>query len=159
MKPGEPRKRIHSGFTLLEVIVAMCVAAILGSTTLIALLSAQKYATSTRVLNNARIIVQRNIHTALGVKFTDVDVPGILQLTDSGGVTYNDQGGGSSPTVPIIVSSASNTVVSGTLTRIVTAHPNSANAVIRRVTFRLDYELQGRSISYSMSTIRAQDNQ
>ncbi len=153
IRPGE------GGFTLTEVVVAMAVSIILGVVVVLSLLSAQKFAASTRVATDARVILQRNIDTALGVKFTSVDTPGILAITGSDGEVYNGEGVGSPTSIPIITTSGSNTLVSGTLTRIVTAYSNSEFAVIRKVTFRLDYEFQGRSTSVSMSTLRSQDDQ
>jgi len=150
----------NGGFTLTEVLVATAVAAILGSTAIMGLLATQKYAASTRVLNQARFIVQRNIATALGVKFTSVEVPPILELTSTSGAAFNGEGittSGSS--IPIITKADGTPVISGTLTRIVTAYPNDAYAVIRRVTFRINYKFQDREVSYSMSTIRSQDDQ
>jgi type II secretory pathway pseudopilin PulG len=143
-------RAFEGGFTLAEVVAATAVAAILGASLMVGLLTAQRYASSTRALNSARVIVQRNIDTA------------ILQITGTNGVPYNDQSANATDKIPIIVTSgtgSSNTMIEGVLTRTVVAHPNSANAVIRRVTFTIDYNYLGRPFTYSMTTLRAQDNQ
>jgi len=149
----------RGGFTFTEIMVALAVLLILGSGTIAGLLAAQRYAASSRVLTNARVIVKRNIDTALGVKFSSVDTPPILALTGSNGDAYNGEGNGSPATIPILVNSGSTTLVSGTLTRTVTELSNPQDLVIRRVTFRIDYRFDGRDQSYSMTTLRSQDDQ
>jgi prepilin-type N-terminal cleavage/methylation domain-containing protein len=147
------------GFTLAEVVATTAAVAILGATTMIGLLNAQKHAAATRVMNSARVVVQRNIDTALGVKFSSVDIPKILQITGSNGEVYNDTSPTFTGKVPIVVTSGSNTMVEGTLTRTVLSHTNSAYAVVRRITFKIDYTYQNRPFTYSITTLRAQDDQ
>ena len=152
------RWRANAAMMLMEALVA---AAVLVMTTVgatHALLTANRLAASSRVLTEARAVVQRNIDTALTVTFSQASQPAILAITSAAGSSYNDLGGYDS-TIQIATQDIGGTVVAtGTLTRIVTAVANADGADIRQVTFRLDYTYGGRSQSVSMTTMRSIDD-
>ena len=150
------RSRLRA-FTLAEVIVAMMVAVLIGSGVVASLLTSDRFSARMRVLTNARVILQRNIDTALGVSFTTTSTPDILAITPASGVVFNDNG--SAQENIAVLRNGTIAMVTGTVTRIVTAEPNPDNADIRRVTFRIDYTYLSRLSSFEMSTIRARDDQ
>ena len=144
-------------FTLIEVFVAMMAAVLIGSGAVASLLASERLSARMRVLTNARIILQRKINSALGVSFTTTSTPDILSITSASGVVFNDNG---APQQYIaVLRSGSTPIVTGTVTRIVTAEPNPDNADIRRVTFRIDYTYLSLPSSFSMTTVRAKDDQ
>lgn len=120
------------------------------------LLTVNREAANMRMLSNARAVVQRNIDTALGVPLDSGTTPAILAITSSTGSPYDDDGGGDN-LVNIVNLRSGATLLTGTLTRIVVAEANPDNADIRRVTFQLGYAYRGRSFTYQMTTLRAQD--
>jgi type II secretory pathway pseudopilin PulG len=140
--------------TLVEIAIGISILGVMAAAAIATLMILNKNAVATRVMTNAREIVQRNIETAVGSPFTSGNVPAILVAT--GGSTW-DEAGGSNPVVIYTSRDGSNSTVLGTLTRTVTAEPNTPNADIRRVKFRLAYNLFGRPMSYEMTTIRAID--
>lgn len=155
--------RRRAGVTIVEIVTAMAVTAVIAAGAIASLLTSQTYAARARLLTNARVLVQRNIDTALGVGYTSVDTPPILELTS--GSVYSDQDGVSGDSIPVAINGEGDTIVTGTLTRIVTNLPNNQkpsdaqNSVIRRVTFRIEYTYLNRPYQYEMTTFRAQDDQ
>ena len=107
-------------------------------------------------MTNVREIVQRNIETAVAVPFTSANVPAILALTSASGVAWDEGIAGNNP-VTIYTSRDGTMKMTGTLLRIVAAEPNAVSGDIRRVTFRLNYTLYGRNLSYQLTTIRGND--
>ena len=151
----------ESGIMLVEIAMGIALLGLVTASSIAALVILNKNAVSTRLMTSVREIVQRNIETAVGVPFTASNVPAILAITSPSGTTWDD---GTGNPVPIYKSrdwdDATNSgtlKITGTLTRVVTAEPNSPGADIRRVTFRLNYSLFGRSLSYETTTIRAID--
>jgi type II secretory pathway pseudopilin PulG len=153
-----PRLRLHSSraLTLVEVTVSVAVLGLVFATALGTLTVLNKNAVSTRLMTNVREIVQRNIETAVAVPFTSANVPAILALTSSSGVAWDEGIAGNDP-VTIYTSRDGTMTMTGTLLRIVAAEPNAVSGDIRRVTFRLNYTLYGRNLSYQLTTIRAND--
>ena len=149
--------RSRLAFTLAEVVIAMMIAVLIGSGVVGSLLTSERFSARMRLLTNARVILQRNIDTALGVSFTTTATPDILAITPASGVVFNDNG--SAQEQIAVLRSGTIAMVTGTVTRIVTAEPNPDNADIRRVTFRIDYSYLSRLSSFSMTTIRARDDQ
>lgn len=141
--------------TLVEIAMAVALLGLVAAGAIGTLASLNKNAASTRIMSSAREIVQRNIEAAVGVPFNSSTEPNILQITPAAGVTWDDSGGAAP--VTIYSSRDGKTNITGTLTRIVVAEPNSAGADLRRATFHLDYTLFGRKLNYEMSTIRAMD--
>jgi hypothetical protein len=138
------------------VAAAVLITIMLGATH--ALMTANRVAARSRIMTGARAVVQRNIDTALTVSFTRASEPAILALTPVGGQVWDDDGGGDNK-VQIALQDASAAVrLDGVLTRTVTAVANPDGAVIRQVTFRLDYTYTGRSQSVSMTTMRSMDD-
>lgn len=135
--------------------MAMTIVMIAGLASVEALVLTNHRAAAMRTLTNARAIVQRNIDTALGVPFSANDpAPAILEI---GSGPYDDDGDGVM-SVPIVVTrNGTDRVVSGTLTRTVTAEPNVANANIRRITFSLSYTYRSKPYSVTMTTLRSTD--
>lgn len=108
-----------------------------------------------RTMNNALAILQRNIDTALGVPFTTSGaVPAILAI---GSGPYDDDGDGDLNVPVVVARNGTSRVVTGTLTRTVTAEPNPVGADIRRVTFTLNWAYRGRPYTASMTTLRTND--
>jgi hypothetical protein len=143
---------------LIEAMVAAGVLAlvIVGATQ--ALLIANRLAAASRVWTGARAVVQRNIDTALTVTFTQTSVPAILAITPAAGQVWDDDGGFDNTVQISVMDGGTIIVASGVLTRTVTAVANADNADIRQVTFRLDYQYQGRTNSVSITTMRSVDD-
>lgn len=124
-------------------------------------LVSNRHAATNRVLTAARTIVQRNLDTAMALRFDADNVPAVLAITGGTGAVTDDDGGGDG-LVNILVqktTTTSTTLVKGTMTRIVTAEPNPPqNADIRRVTFRLNYQFQRRNFVVEMTALRAIDD-
>ncbi len=167
ISPGIPNSRtwrslrwpgLHSNraLTLVEVTVSVALLGLVCATALGTLTILNKNAVSTRLMTNAREVVQRNIETAIAVPFTSANVPAILAITPSSGVAWDEGIAGNNP-VTIYTSRDGTMKMTGTLLRIVTAEPNAVSGDIRRVTFRLNYTLYGRNLSYQLTTIRAND--
>lgn len=152
------RRHPDQGMTLVEIAIGVALLGLIAAAAIATLMILNKNAVSTRLMTNVREIVQRNIETAVGVPFTSASVPTILATTPVGGTAWDD---GTGDPVPIYTSrdypSAGAMKMTGTLLRIVTAEPNALSADIRRVTFRLNYTLYGRNLSYQLTTIRAKD--
>lgn len=162
------RLRRAQGFTLMEIVFAMLVCVLMGIAILNSLIVSYRFAARARLLTNARAIVQRNVDAAAGVAFTGTaSPPTILALTTGSGVVCDDDGGTGAPVESIqLLRSGSNVTVSGTLRRIVTTEPVvvsgttvNGNAVVRRVTFQVDYDYLNRHYTHSETTLRAADSQ
>jgi hypothetical protein len=144
-----------AGFGLLEAIMSM------GLIMLIALTTTQTFLISNRI---AATIVQRNLDTALSIRFDGATEPPVLELTNPlthpDGEVYDDDGGGDDQVNILIQKTATTqtTLVKGTLKRIVLAEPNPQGANIRRITFRLSYKFQRRDFNVDMTALRAIDD-
>ncbi len=147
-----PRLR---AFTIIEAVVAMGIVAIAYGMTTQGLLFMNRAAAFSRLRTSARIIVERNILTALSIPYSGAIAPAILALTSASGTVYDDDGGGDNLVDLMVQDTGGPVLVWGTLTRIVTAITNTADADIRRVTFRLDYTYARRNFSYEITTIRS----
>lgn len=162
-RPFSRRHCLADGFSFIEVITAMTVTAIVGVSIIGGLIAAQRFSAATRLATNARVILKRNLDTALNVKFTSATTPDILAITAPEGEIFNalePQTTGTNPlAIPIALDSKDKAYVSGTLKRIVTTAANPANAVILRVTFTIDYDFQGHRNTQSLSSIRSRDDQ
>ena len=158
-----PARRPDQGMTLVEIAIGIGALGLVAAGAIATLMVLNKNAVSTRIMTNAKEIVERNIEAAVGVPFSSTNIPAILALTSE--VAWNDgTGTGSPPTVPIYKSrdwnDSANTGsmnIPGILYRTVTAENNTPGADIRRVKFRLVYNLYGRTLSYEMTTLRATD--
>lgn len=148
-----------AGIMIVELMVAMGVIALVLTSSITGLLSANRQAAAYRAMTAARMVVERNIENALAVNYDTGTVPAILATTPANGTVYDDDGGGDNK-VNLLVqnSSGSNVVLKGTLMRIVTMESNPQNAPIRRVTFRLTFSFRGRDYTSSMTTLRAIDD-
>ena len=147
---GHPDK----GLTIVEIAIAVAVIGILAASAFTTLATLNKSAGDTRLMTNASEIVQRNIEAAQGAPFTTANIPPILAFATN--AVWDDDGGGDN-LVNIYTTRSGAAQVKGTLLRTVTAEPNAAGADVRRVTFRLNYTISGRALSYEMTTIRAKD--
>lgn len=149
-----PSRRPDQGMTLVEIAIGVAVLGLVATTAIATLMILNKNAVSTRIMTNAREIVQRNIETAVGSPFTSSSVPAILATANN--AVWDDDGGGDN--LETIYTSRDGTAkITGTLLRTVQTEANAVGADIRRVTFHLDYSLFGRPMSYEMTTIRAMD--
>ena len=155
-RPARGARRRECGLTFVEIAVSLALIGLVFATVLGTLIILNRNATSTRLMTNAREVVQRNIETAVGVPFTTSNVPSILAITPDTGTNWDEGIPGNDP-VTIYTSRDGTLKITGTLLRIVTAEANSLSADIRRVTFRLTYTLYGRNLSYELTTIRAKD--
>jgi prepilin-type N-terminal cleavage/methylation domain-containing protein len=149
--------RRSSGFSLVEVVVAAAVLAIVFMGAMQGFLFANKRAVASRLRTSARAVVQRNIEQALTQKFTISVTPAILAITSPTGISYDDDGGGDNLVSICTEDGTGIATVRGTLTRAVTAVTNPNGADIRRVTFTLSYTEGGKSRSYTATTVRARD--
>jgi hypothetical protein len=149
------RRHGVAGFSTVQALMAMAIVLIAGMASVQALILTNHRAAAMRTLNNARAIVQRNIDAALGVPFSaSAAVPAILAI---GSGQYDDDGDGVLAVPVVVKRDGTSRVVSGTLTRTVTAEPNSASADIRRITFTVDYTYRSKPYSVSMTTLRSTD--
>jgi hypothetical protein len=123
-------------------------------------LVSNRNAATNRVLTAARTIVQRNLDTALSLRFDSTTTPAVLAITTAAGQTYDDDGGADNQVNILIqkVGTTQTVLVKGTLLRIVVAEPNPQNADIRRITFRLTYAFQRRNFIVDMTALRAIDD-
>lgn len=152
---GRRKKNLHRGaLTIIESVVAVAILGVVAAAAIATLASLNKFAAGSRIMTNARQIVQRNIEAAIAAPFSAGSVPAILQNATN--AVWDDDGGGDNLET-IYVSRDGTSKVTGTLYRTVTAEPNAAGADIRRVNFRVSYTLFGRPLSYDMTTIRAMD--
>lgn len=146
----------QGGMTIVEIAIGVAILGLVAAGALASFFALNKNAVRTRIMTNAKEVVQRNLETAVGLPFTTSSTPAILATTASSGATWDDDGGGDN-LVTIYTSRDGTEKVTGTLKRIVLAEPNTASADVRRVTFHLDYSLFGVPASYEMTTIRALD--
>lgn len=148
-----------SAFSLVEVMISLGLIGMTIVASVQAMLVSNRMAAANRLTTAARAIVQRNIDTALTLRFDSTVTPAILGITT--GTNYDDDGGGDG-SVNILTqkNAAGNLVpaVKGTLRRKVTAISNSLGADIRRVEFRLTYTFQNRPYAVEMSTVRTIDD-
>ncbi len=143
-----------AGMTLVEIAIGIAILGLVAAAAIATLVALNKNAVSTRIMTNAREIVQRNMEAAVGLPFNSTTTPAILAITP--GAVWDDDGGGDNLTT-IYTSRDGAAKIMGTLRRTVQAEPNAVGADIRRVTFHLDYSLFGRPMSYEMTTIRSMD--
>lgn len=144
----------QAGLTIVEIAVSVAILGLVAATALATLMVLNRSSVSTRIMTNAREVVQRNIETAVAAPFSSTNVPTIL--TTATKAVWDDDGGGDNLET-LYINRDGTGKVTGTLLRTVTAEANAAGADIRRVTFHLDYALFGRALSYEMTTIRALD--
>jgi prepilin-type N-terminal cleavage/methylation domain-containing protein len=159
LRKRRPAAQLECGLTLVEVAIAVALLGLVAAAAIAALMSLNKNAVATRVMTNAREIVQRNIENAIAAPFNSSSEPNILKITNASGVVWDDAGG--TGTVNVYTSRDGTSTVTGVLKRIVVAETNPVSADLRRVTFHLDYPASGaflgRTFSYEMTTIRAMD--
>lgn len=161
-------RRGQAGLTIVEMAVAIAILGLIATAGTMTLLTLNKNAFSTRVMTDAREVVQRNMESAMGVPFTSTNLPAnhILDLTAAASpFPHWDENGGTADVIVYASRSGTEAPLTGTLTRSVVAEPNSLGADIRRITFHLDYgdrptqprTIFNRPLSYEMTTIRATD--
>ena len=152
---GCRQRRSTGAFTITEVLVASMVLLISYIALTQSFVVMNRRAAASRLLTNARVIVERNIAQALSVPFTTTAQPAILATTVAAGVTYDDDGNGDNQ-VNLMVQDSSGTVqIKAVLTRIVTVVANPESADLRRVTFRVAYIYGAKNYTYEMTTVRA----
>ena len=142
--------------TIVEIAIGMAVLSLVAAGALASFITLNKNAVRTRIMTNAKEVVQRNIENAVGLPFTASNTPAILVTTATSGAVWDDEGDGDN-LITIYTSRDGTQKVTGTLLRIVRPEPNSASADVRRVTFRLDYSIFGIPANYEMTTLRAPD--
>ena len=154
--------RETAGVALVEVIVALSLLTLVVVSSTQALMQANRESAVMRTMTAARGIVQRNIDTALAVGWTSSLEPAILALTAPTGALYDDdappQSAADSIVQIAVMENGTTASVPGSLWRTVTDEPNPDGAVIRKVTFRLDYTYLSRPYSVQMVTERAIDD-
>jgi type II secretory pathway pseudopilin PulG len=146
----------EAAFTIVEVMVAVCILMLVTSGGMAALLTINRNSASTRLFTSARAIVQRNIDNALAIPFSSSIQPAILATT-SGAVVYDDDGNGDNLVNMMVATDGVTVPVKGTLYRTVSVLADTSGAELRQVTFRIDYTYLRRSFSYQMATVRARD--
>jgi prepilin-type N-terminal cleavage/methylation domain-containing protein len=159
MSKSSPYASQQCGMTIVEIAIGVAILGIVAAGALASFITLNKNAVRTRIMTNAKEVVQRNIETAVGLPFTTASTPTILATTGSSGATWDDDPPPDNldNLVTIYASRDGSQKVTGTLKRIVLAEPNTASADLRRVTFHLDYSIFGIPASYEMTTIRALD--
>ena len=146
----------------MEVIVAIALLTLIVVSSTQALVQANRQSAGARTMTAARGIVQRNIDTALTVAWNFSFEPTILSPTPPSGLRYDDDAPPASNTDNVvqiaIMEDGATSTVPGTLWRTVTDVPNPEGAIVRKVTFRLDYSYLSRLYSVQMVTERAIDD-
>ncbi|MDB6152111.1 MAG: hypothetical protein JWL90_564 [Chthoniobacteraceae bacterium] len=156
-------RQVH-GFAMVEVLVAATLIGVAAIASIQGLGVLNRNAAGVRSLTNARAVLERNINTTLSVPWNAGSVPAVLAFTSPAGAVYDDDAGtpfdnGTANTVSLALQGTNGIqLINGTLTRIVTAVPNTDNADIRQVTFRVNYNYRGRSYSCELTTMRAIDD-
>jgi hypothetical protein len=147
---------------LVEVIVALSLLTLVVVSSTQAFIQANRESAIMRLMTAARGIVQRNIDTALTVGWTSSLEPAILALTPPTGALYDDDAPPQSVTDNVVeiavMEDGTTACVPGSLLRTVIEEPNPEGALIRKITFRLDYTYLSRSYSVQMVTERAIDD-
>jgi type II secretory pathway pseudopilin PulG len=144
---GALRPRGQSGMTIVEIAVGIAVLALVSATALTSVTSLNRNAVSTRVMENAREVVQGDIETAIGTPFSTTSIPSAWAI-------------GTTTSTPLIYSSRNDKTVgaiTGTMTHVVTAEANTLGGNIRRLKTTLSYTLFKRNFTYDMTTLRASD--
>ena len=139
------------------IAMGLIVTTIVGATH--AMLVSNRLASSNRIMTAARAIVQRNIDTALTLRFDSTTLPSLLAFT--AGANHDDDGGGDGSVTILTQKDASGNLVpliKGTLRRKVTAVANPQSADVRKVEFRLTYTFLKRDYAVEMSTLRTIDD-
>jgi len=133
----------------------------MGAAIITALIHSQRYATSARLLTNARAIVHRNIDASSGVAFTNSSIPTLLGTTVTTGVVCDDDGvtTAGTPVENIQLSQNGTATITGTLTRIVRPQSvsESAGATVLRITYQIDYDYLSKHCTYAETTLRSVD--
>ncbi len=167
IKPGQFKCDRNQGIALTEVLIAAILVSLIAMGSIQSMTLLNRDAAATRMLTNARAIVQRNIDTALSVTYTSdlsTPIPAILALTPSQGSVWDDDSGAPNMVDVALQGSSGAQLVQGALTRIVTeVDPVDAvdkidQAKIRKITFQLNYTYRGKPFTYSLSTMRAIDD-
>lgn len=153
VQPGV-RSRWQGAYTMMEVLAATLILLVVGIAGTRSLAVINQRAAMSRVRVNARAAVERNIARVLSAPF-DTTTPAILNTTSASGEVYDDDGGGDNKISLLVQDTGGTAVIFGTMTRIVTAVANSQGVDIRRVTFRIAYQMRGRDYTYEATTIRA----
>jgi len=155
-------KRRECGAYLVEVCFALTISIFMGVSIVTSLVHSQRYATSARLLTNARAIVHRNIDASSGVVFTNSSIPTLLGITSTTGTVCDDDGvtTGGIPVENIQLSQSGTAVVTGTLTRIVTQQSvsESSGANVLRITYQIDYDYLSKHCTYAETTLRSVDS-
>jgi type II secretory pathway pseudopilin PulG len=150
-----------SAVTLVEVMIAVGLLALTIVASVQALLVSYRLSAANRLMTAARAIVQRNIDTALTLRFDSTTTPGVLAITSDSGANYDDDNVNDGSVNVLTQKDASGNpvpLVKGTLRRKVTAIANAQGADIRRVEFSLTYPFRSRSYTVEMTTIRTIDD-
>jgi hypothetical protein len=142
--------------TIVEIAIGTGLLALVATGAFASLMVLNRNAARTRIMTNAKEIVQRNIEAAVGLPFSTTNEPPILAKTTTGPVVWDDDGGGDNLET-IYISRDGTQKITGQLWRTVQTEVNSAGADVRRITFHLDYNIFGKPASYEMTTIRALD--
>jgi type II secretory pathway pseudopilin PulG len=167
-KPLRLGRRPQEGLTIVETAIALAILGLISTGAIHTLIILNRNAVNSRVIGNAREVVQRNIESAIGSPFTTLSPPAnhILDLTTTASpFPHWDENGGTADITVFASRDGLEAPLTGTLVRSVLAEPNSIGADVRRVTFHLDYgnrptqlrTIFNRPMSYEMTTIRATD--
>jgi prepilin-type N-terminal cleavage/methylation domain-containing protein len=146
-----------SGFTLVEIVVALAVLGTMASGCYIGFNSINTYAVSSRLYSEAQTCAQNQIDLILSKEPFDVinnKIPSVLAL-----------GTATTPNVFIYKDPVTgNVVVSGTMTTTVTDIGSTMNFTgvntnlnVRRATVTISYSFRGKNYSVSMDTMRTAD--
>lgn len=154
----------RAGFVLTDVMVAGALIMLFAVATMIAMIRINRTAAVNRNYVAAQAIVRSQIDQALCAAYTPDTVAPILATTGSGADCDGDgEGDGEvlQSNVPILVSrdtligNDQFAVVAGTIYRHVSVVDATLN--LRRISVLLTYPYRGRTYSYRMTTLRAQD--
>ncbi|MEA3210054.1 MAG: hypothetical protein QOE70_3111 [Chthoniobacter sp.] len=145
--------RSRFAFTIVEVLVAVCAIALLGTGAVAGLLNMNRLATQNRLATGAQTIAQSEIDRILGVPFSR---QGSAPLELNAGTTVQ-------PSVPIYRDPVSgNLVVSGTVATTITdisrvIRPDQPPAKLLHAEVVVKYLQEGKPRSVALTTVRSPD--
>src|SRR5262245_24086645 len=85
--------RRAAGMAIVEMLIAMGIMAFVLLSSITGLLNSNRQAAAYRAMTAARVIVERNIETALATTWNATTTPAILATTSTSGLVYDDDGG------------------------------------------------------------------
>jgi prepilin-type N-terminal cleavage/methylation domain-containing protein len=154
---GSPASR-HSGFTLVEMVIALAILGSMAAGCYIGFNSLNSYAISSRLYTEAQTCAQNQIDLILSKEPFDISnnkIPSVLALgatTTPNVFIYKDPVTGS-----VVVTGTMTTTVTD-LGSTMTFAGSTTNLNIRRATVTVSYTFRGKTYNVSLDTMRTADS-